>query len=372
MKRCKRCLYDETVSKIVFDSRGVCNYCHLHDQLDREYPMGSEGERKLHQITNKVKRTGCDKKYDVAVGISGGCDSSYLLYITKQLGLRPLAVHFDNGWNTDTAVTNMANVTKSLGVDMYTVKVDSKEYDDICRSFLKSGVSDIDIANDIGLATALYIGAEKYNIKYIFIGHSFRTEGIAPLGWTYMDGKYIESIQNQYGTCALKTLPNLWLSDFLRWSAIKGIKRIRPLYYVDYVKEDVKKFLSSNFGWKWYGGHHFEKQFTNFHLYFMWKRYGVDMRLLEHSALVRSEQMSRKRGLELIKQPPKYNLKLIGEVRKRLGLSQKELDDIIKQPRKTYRDFKTYKQVFEDTRWFWWLMYKLNRIPKSFYIKYTK
>ncbi len=370
-KRCTRCLYDKDTPKITFDSNGVCNYCHTHDQFDREYPIGAEGKKKLHQMSDKIKKAGRGKKHNVIVGVSGGCDSSYLLYITKLMGLRPLAVYFDNNWNKPVATKNIRSMTKAFGVDLYSLGVDKGEYDDICRSFLKSGTSDIDIPNDIALTATLYKAAEDHDIKYIFIGHSFRTEGITPLGWTYMDGRYIKSVQKKYGTCKLETFPNLWLKDFFRWVAIKRIKRMRPLYYVDYIKEDVKKMLTKEFGWEWYGGHHMENYFTSFHSYFWRKRYKIDMRLLGYSALVRSGQITRKQGLELISQPHRHDIEMIKAVRKRLGLTKKELKVVMKQPEKTYRSFKTYKKIFEHTRWFWWLMYKLNRVPKSFYIKYT-
>jgi N-acetyl sugar amidotransferase len=370
--RCTRCLYNETVPGIILDSDGICNYCHLHDRLEVEYPTGYKGIKRLREISRRIKRAGRGKQYNVIVGISGGCDSSYLLYLTKEkLGLRPLAVHFDNTWNSGIAIDNIHNVTKSLNVDLYTYTVDSKEYDDICRAFLRSSVQDVDIANDIGFTTVLYLAAEMHDVRSIFIGHSFRTEGIAPIGWTYMDGEYIESVQRQYGTRTLETFPNLWLSDFLRWAAVKKIKRFRPLYYIDYIKEEAKRFLSDNLGWQWYGGHHLENQFTSFvSTYFLPRRYGIDVRLLGYAALVRSGQMDRDRGLKLL-QEPQGELELVEMVKDRLQLSGREFDRIMHQPKKTYKDFRTYKRIFECTRLFWWLMYKLNRVPKSFYIKYA-
>ncbi len=306
------------------------------------------------------------------VGVSGGCDSSYLLYLTKKLGLRPLAVHFDNTWDSTIAVENIHDVLKELDVDLYTYVVDNKEYDDIYRSFLRAGVQDIDVPTDIALAVTLYLAAEKFGVKYIFEGHSFRTEGIAPLGWVYMDAKYIESVQKQYGSYPLKTFPNLWLKDFLRWTGIRGIKKIRPLYYVDYVKKDAMAFLTSELGWEWYGGHHLENRFTAFcHTYYFPKRYEVDTRLLGHAALVRSGQMTREQGLELISQPQTYDPELVEMLKKRLGFSDEEFDAIMHLPKKTYRDFKTYKQTFERLSWLFWILYKLDRVPKSFYMKYT-
>ncbi len=372
-RRCTRCLYDETVSAISFDDQGICNYCHLHDQLEREYPTGEQGQKHLKALAERIKKEGRRKKYDVIVGVSGGCDSSYMLYLAVQLGLRPLAVHFDNTWDSTVAVENIHNVLKKLDVDLYTYVVDNKEYDDIYRSFLKAGVPDVEAPTDIGLAVTLQRAAEQYKIKFIFEGHSFRTEGISPLGWIYMDGKYIESVQKQYGTYPLKTFPNMWLSDFLKWSVVNQIERLRPLYYVNYVKKEAMVLLTRELGWEWYGGHHLENRFTAFwHTYFIPQRFGLDTRLLGYAALVRSGQMSRDQGLELIQQPQAYDPEMVEVVKKRLGFSDDEFEQLMHLPKKTYRDFKTYKKTFERMRALFWLLYKLNRVPKSFYLKYTK
>ncbi|HNT55151.1 MAG TPA: hypothetical protein PKG95_10595, partial [Anaerolineaceae bacterium] len=142
-RRCTRCIYDETISNITFDEQGVCNYCHMHDRLNAEYPTGAAGEARLQALVAQIRQAGRGRKYDVIVGVSGGCDSSYLLYRTVQLGLRPLAVHFDNTWNSTTAVENIHDVLKKLDVDLYTYVVDNKEYDDIYRAFLEAGVPDV-------------------------------------------------------------------------------------------------------------------------------------------------------------------------------------------------------------------------------------
>ncbi len=371
MKRCTRCLYDETLPNIVFDENGVCNYCYISDQLNNEYPTGEEGRRRLQAIASQIKKDGRGKKYDVVVGVSGGADSSYMLYLTKELGLRPLAVHFDNTWNSTIAVENIHDVLKKLDVDLYTYVVDNKEYDDIYRSFLKAGVPDTEAPTDIGLAVVLNMACEKFGIKYIFEGHSFRTEGVAPLGWIYMDGKYIQSVQKKHGTIPLKTYPNMLMPNFIKWTAILGIKKIRPLYYINYVKKDAMSLLTNELGWEWYGGHHLENRFTAFwHTYYIPKRYGIDTRLLGHAALVRSGQISREQGLELLSRPQEFDQELVEMVLKRLGFTEGEFDQLINLPKKTYRDFANYKKTFEWMRPFWWLMYKLNRVPKSFYIKF--
>lgn len=369
---CARCLYDDTVAGISFDAEGVCNYCRIHDQLNQEYPTGEEGQKRLEAIAAQIRKEGRGKQYDVVVGVSGGCDSSYMLYRTVELGLRPLAVHFDNTWDSTVAVENIHDVLKKLDVDLSTYVVDNKEYDDIYRSFLKAGLLDIETPTDIGLTTVLYMAAEKYGVRYIFEGHSFRTEGVAPLGWFYIDGKYIDSVHRQYGTCRMKTFPNLWFADFMRWTAIRSIKRIRPLYYMDYIKRDAMAFLTQELGWEWYGGHHLENRFTAFaHTYYYPLRYGINTRLLGHSALVRSGQLAREQGLALVQEPQPYDPELLEMVKKRLGFSDEEFAQIMRLPKRTYRDFRTYKQTFERLRPLFYVLYKLQRVPKSFYIKYT-
>ena len=370
--RCTRCLYDETTYGISFDDEGVCSYCRMMEKLEKEYPTGAEGRRILERIAARIKADGKGKKYDVVVGVSGGCDSSYLLQITKELGLRPLAAHFDNTWNSHIAVENIHHVLDKLDIDLFTYVVDNEEYNDIFRAFMLSGVPEIDAATDIGLATTLYMAAAKHGIKYIFNGHSFRTEGVAPLGWCYVDGKYIQDIHKKYGQGKLKTFPNLWMRTFLRYMLVNRVKRIRPLYWVDYQKEDTKKMLADKFGWQWYGGHHLENRMTHFnHAYIFPLRFGIDQRLNGYSALIRGGQMTREEGLEQMKLPLKHDPELIDMIKKRLCFSDDEFERVMTQPVKTFKDFKTYKRTFERMRPFFWLMYKLNLVPKSFYMKYT-
>ena len=369
---CERCLYDETTPNIEFDENGICNYCRTHDALDREYPTGEEGRKRLYRIFEQIKKEGKNKKYDCIVGVSGGCDSSYLVYLVKDYGLRPLAVHFDNTWNSTTSTENLYNVLNKLNVDLFTYVVNNKEYDDIYRSFLKAGVPDIEAPTDIGLASTLNIAAEKHKIHYVLEGHNFRSEGISPLGWLYMDGKYIESIHRQYGTCKMKTFPNMTLYKFIKWMLVNRIKKIRPLWYIDYRKEEVKNFLSNNLNWKWYGGHHLENRFTAFyHSYFIPKRFGKDFRSLGYSALIRSGQMTRDEGIRLMNEPPYLEDEIVDLVKKRLGFSSEEFEIIMNIPHRNYKEFKTYKKTFEKMKPFFWLMYKFNLVPQSFYMKYT-
>lgn len=370
---CTRCIYDDSVPNISFDGEGVCNYCRQIDELEAEYPTGREGEARIQKLVDEMKAAGLGKKYDAVIGVSGGCDSSYLVHQMKEVyGLRLLAAHFDNTWNSTIATENIHNVLDKLGVDLFTIVVDNKEYDDIYRSFFKAGVKDLESPTDIGLATTLYKAAEKFGIKYMIEGHSFRTEGVAPLGWIYMDGKYIESVHRQFGRVPMKSFPNLWLRDQLKWMLFGGIKKIRPLYYMDYDKEAAKKLLIEKYGWQWYGGHHLENRFTAFyHSYFLPTRWSIDFRIAGYSAYCRNGWMTREEALQLMNEPPHIEAGLVNFVKKRLGFSEEEFERLMTMPKKTYKDYVTYKKTFERMRPFFWLMYKMDLIPKSFYMKYT-
>jgi hypothetical protein len=320
-----------------------------------------------------MKAAGRGKKYDAVIGVSGGCDSSYLVHQMKEVyGLRLLAAHFDNTWNSTIATENIHNVLDKLGVDLFTIVVNNKEYDDLYRSFFKAGVKDLETPTDIALATTLYRAAEKFGIGYMIEGHSFRTEGVAPLGWVYMDGKYIQSVHRQFGLVPMKTFPNLWLKDQLRWMLFGGIKKVRPLYFMDYDKEAAKKLLAEKYGWQWYGGHHLENRFTAFyHSYFLPTRWDIDFRIAGHSAYCRNGWLTREESLRLMDEHPYIEAGLVEFVKKRLGFSDEEFNRLMTMPKKTYKDYVTYKKTFERMRPFFWLMYKMDLIPKSFYMKYT-
>ncbi|MGH8529901.1 MAG: N-acetyl sugar amidotransferase [Nevskiales bacterium] len=370
---CSRCVYDSAVPGIFFDAHGVCNYCQLHDQMEQEYPTGEEGQRRLRAMADEIRAAGRRKKYDCVVGVSGGCDSSYLVVNLVELGLRPLAVHFDNTWNSPIATRNIYNVLEKLGVDLYTLVVNNEEYDDIYRSFFKAGVKDLDTPTDIALAATLYRAAERQGVNYIIEGHSFRTEGIGPLGWFYIDGKYVDTVHQQFGTKKMRTFPNMRLYDFLKWTAFKQIKRVRPLYYVNYHKADAQKLMSEKYGWSWYGGHHLENRFTAFlHSYFLPRRFNMDTRLLGHAALCRSSQLTREQALAELGKPQPYDPELVEMLKKRLGFSEEEFEQLMQLPRKTFQDYRTYKQTFERLRPLFWVLYKTGRVPKSFYIKFCR
>ena len=369
---CVRCIFDTSVAAIEFDESGVCNYCRLVERLAAEYGTGTEaGARAFDAIANEIKEQGRKKKYDCVVGVSGGTDSSYTLSLAVKHGLRPLAVHYDNTWNSAIATENIRKVTTKLGVDLFTYVVDNKESTDIFRSFFKASVPELDGATDIALAEVLYRAAKKVGVKYILEGHSFMAEGISPLGKAYIDGKYIASIHKQFGTVPLRTFPNMSLVSFLKWTAVMRIRKIRPLWYLSYSKEDARDYLAKQLCWQYYGGHHLENRMTAFHhSYYNPVKFGIDNRNNSLSASVRSGKISRDEALRIYREPCFLEPELLDYFLKRLELSRAEFERIMKLPPKSYRDYPTYKRTFERLRPGFYVLARANLVPMSFYIKY--
>lgn len=373
LKICTRCIYDETISAIEFDDDGVCNYCRMIEQLKDEYKTDTkEGEKRLFEIVEKIKQEGKGKKYDCVIGISGGTDSSYMVYKAVEWGLRPLAVHYDNTWNSAIATENIRKVLGKLKVDLYTHVVDNNESDDIFKSFFLAGVPELDGPTDIALAEVLYRAASKYKVKYIFEGHSFMAEGVSPLGSAYVDGKYIKSIHKQFGKMKMKTFPNMSFWKFIYWIVFKRIKKIRPFWYIQHSKEDTQVFLKKEFGWEYYGGHHLENRMTAFHhSYYTPNKFNLDQRNNSLSASVRMGKISREEALKIYSTPPYIEDELLEYFKKRLNLSDREFEEIMNGPKRKYKDYKTYKKRFERLRPLFYILAKANLVPMSFYIKFT-
>lgn len=369
---CTKCIFDTSIPEISFDANGVCRYCHQVDSLLNEYGTGqAAGEERLDQILNEIKVSGQNKKYDCIVGVSGGTDSSYMLHWSKKVGLRPLAVHYDNTWNSEIATMNIARVTKALDVDLYTHVVDNKEMDSIYRAFLKAGVPAIDIVTDLGFTQVLYKVAKKYGVKIILEGHTFVEEGVSPVGYSYFDGKYIEDVCKKNGVSKFNTYPIMNFFNFMKWTVFFRIKKYRPYWYMNYSKAAAIEELRSLYDWKYYGGHHLENRMTAFSYSFHNpQKFGMDQRNNMLCALVRNGSLKRSDALEIYNKGPQADKDLVEYTIKRLGFTQEEFDSIMSSENKTWEDFKSYKKLFERLRPVFYILAMANLVPMSFYLKY--
>ncbi len=369
---CKRCIYDDRVDAITFDTEGICSYCRQVERITAQYGTGTEeGRRKLESFVADIRKAGMGKKYDCVVGVSGGTDSSYMVYLAKQWGLRPLAVHYDNTWNSAIATQNIRKVLGKLDVDLYTHVTDNKESDDIFRAFFMAGVAEIEAATDLALAETMYRAAAQYGVKYVLEGHSFVAEGITPVGRNYFDGKYIRSIHQRFGRRAMVSYPLMTFWRFLWWALVLRIRKIRPFWYIAYSKEEARAFLEKEFGWEYYGGHHLENRMTAFyHSVYLPRKFGADLRNNSLSARVRMGSLSREEAWREYNHAPLVETDLISYFKKRLDLTDEEYEKIMSARPKSWQEYPTYKKRFEALRPLFHVLAKSNLVPMSFYLKY--
>jgi hypothetical protein len=369
---CSRCIYDASVAGIQFDADGICNYCRQVVQLIEDYGTGTEkGRRLLDALISEMKAAGRGREFDCIVGVSGGTDSSYLLMRCVDWGLRPLAVHYDNTWDSSVATENIRKITAALGVKLHTYVIDNKEADDIFRSALRAGVPEWDASTDIAFVQVLRAAAAKYRCRYILEGHSFLAEGVSPLGSNYFDGRYVADIHAKYGTGRLRTFPNLTFWSFMKWLLLYRQKFIRPLWYISYSKQVAREELVRRTGWQYYGGHHLENLAAVFgHTVYLPQRFGVDFRNLSLAAAVRAGLLDRQEAIRTYSVPVEPDPAIVPYVKKRLGLTDVEYARLMHGPKRTFRDFKTYKRRFERLRPLFFLLAKANVVPMSFYLKY--
>lgn len=373
MKYCSRCIYNENTAGITFDNEGVCNYCLMMDKLIEQFGAGKEkGKMLLDNIVKEIKHSGRNKKYDCVIGVSGGTDSSFMLHWAKENGLRPLAVHYDNTWNSAIATENIKKITKLLDVDLYTHVLSNEESNDIVRAFFKSGINTIDISTDLALAETLYRAASKFKVNYVLEGHSFVAEGVSPIGNSYVDGRLIEEIRKKFGTVKWKTYPLMSFGAFMKWILFKRIKKIRPLWYTNYSKAAAQELLEQKYDWKYYGGHHLENRITAFaHSVYKPQKYNIDERNNSLSAAVRNGYKDRNEAIKEYNSPTFIEEGLVNYFIKRIGISMEEYNNVmLNGPKRTAQDFKTYKRRFELLRPMFFILAKSNMVPMSFYLKY--
>lgn len=369
---CTRCIYDERVPGIHFDEEGVCNYCHQIDGLVEEFGTAQpKGEATLEAIFEDIRRKGRRKKYDCVIGVSGGTDSSYMLHMAKERGLRPLAVHYDNTWNSAIATQNIHKVLKKLDIDLFTWVVNNKEADDIFRAFFLAGVPELEASTDLAYAQVLQYASWKFNAGPILEGHTLINEGVTPLGNNYFDGKYIREIHRRLGRLPLKTYPLMTFNSMMFWSVIARVKKVRPFWYAAYSKEEARELLTREYGWEYYGGHHLENRMTAFfHSVYMPEKFGADFRNNTLSALARQGKMSREEAWAEYSKPPYVEEELVSYFKKRLGLDDRQYEEVMTQKPRRWTEFPSYKKRFERFRPMFKVLSDRGLVHRSFYMKY--
>ena len=346
-QQCCKCVMDTDGNyEINFDDNGICNYCYEYEAKSkiRLIPMG-ESEIELNKIVSKIKSSNDNNEYDCLIGVSGGVDSTYTAYLTKKLGLKPLAVHFDNGWNSELAVHNIEKTLNILNIDLHTYVIDWEEFRELQISFLKSSTPDGEIPTDHAILATLYKIAAQYKIKYIISGNNFKNEGIMPRLWAYghIDWKYIKSVHSLFSDKKLKTFPYFNLSKFIYYTFLRGIKIVSILNYINYNKNEAMEILTKKLNWEYYGGKHYESNYTKYYQgVILPEKFNIDKRKLHLSALILSNQITRVQAMENLKNPIYPHDKLAFDTEyliKKLGLDKNEFKKIMNEEPKFYFDY---------------------------------
>lgn len=345
---CSKCVMDTSDPEIHFDSFGVCNYCR---DFSSKYPDFSVDRpvfpaEQLALRIDEIKKHGANNEYDCIVGLSGGVDSSYVAYLAKEHDLRPLFVHFDSGWNSELAVSNIESIVSKLGFDFDTYVCDWRVMKDLQLSFFRAGVANCDIPQDHAFIAGLHELAKKHGIKYLVNGHNIATEFVMPMEWGYTshDLWHIKSIQNAFGSVSLKNYPKYSaFKRFVYFKYINPVVSFNILNFVPYDKSFVKEFLIKELGWRDYGGKHYESRFTKFfQAYYLPEKFGFDKRRAHFSSLIITGQIDRSQALEGLEEPlyDPVDLKEDKEfIARKLGLTVAEFEAVLGARRSEYYDF---------------------------------
>lgn len=350
---------DTTDPEIIFDKKGNCNHCNeAIKRISEEIYKPNEKPIALSKLVNKVKREGRNKDYDCIIGLSGGVDSTMVAYKVKSLGLRPLAVHFDNGWNSELAVDNIKKTIEYLDIDLLTHVVEWEEFKDLQLCFLNASVANCETPTDHGITALLFQTASRLGVRFILSGSNLATEAIMPYSWGHynQDLKHLIALHKRFGSIPLRTMPLIGLLKYVYYVFGKKIRQIPFLNFIEYNKEDAKKLLSKEFGWRDYGGKHYESVWTRFFQgYYLLKKFGYDKRRAHLSTLICSGQLERKDALKEIERPP-YDKSLLDQdlefVMKKFNLNPNKFKEILRAPNRKAEDYPSNYFLFHKMRKF--------------------
>jgi len=348
-KICKRCIMDTTAIDINFDEKGNCNYCNdLVNYNKKSY------KKNIDDLIYKIKKNNSKNEYDCIVGLSGGVDSAWTLVKVLEYGLKPLAVHMDNGWNTELAQNNIHNLVKSLNVDLYTEVLDWDKYSSLMKSFFSSDVIDIELLYDNAMFASNFMQANKYNVKFILAGTNNSTEGLRiPKKWNWYkyDKKNIKDINSKFENIKLENYPKFSTFDYIYSRFIKNVKWISFLDYIDYNKFDAEAKLVKDYDFKPYLYKHYESFFTKFYQsYILPVKFNVDKRRVHLSSLIISGQISREEALKNIDKKP-YNQETLNDdfdyFLKKMSWSKKDFQEYLNRPAKNHDFYKSELYLWE-------------------------
>lgn len=364
-KMCARCVMDETAPDLALDERGVCRYCR---DFDRQFSKPGQDpaslEQEGHAWVARLKAAGRFRRYDCVMGLSGGADSSYALLLARRLGLRPLAVHVDNGWNSELAVMNIENLVRKLDVDLHTIVIKWNEFRELQLAFLRAGVVDLEMPSDHAIIAGMYQTARRFLLRYVVSGDNAATEVTLPRGWNHRktDLRNLRSIHDAYTSESLGSFPQLSTVGLLFSQRVLRQQWVQLLSYFPYVKSEAIAELQREIGWRPYPGKHGESIITRYYQGFILpKKFGFDKRRIHLSRLICNAQCTRDEALADLAKPP-YDPEVMQLDRefviKKFRLTEAEFDGIMHAAPHDHAEFASEESFLP-------LLFSLNRTVRS-------
>lgn len=368
---CSRCVMDESDPRIQFDSHGVCNHCRSFDLLRASrLEEGGAGRERFDKIVEQIKSAGRGREYDCVVGISGGVDSTYTCHVIARAGLRALAVHLDNGWNSELATHNIEQALKKLGMELFTYVIDWPEFKDLQLAFLRASTPDGELPTDHAIFALMMRVANEQRVRYVITGMNYATESTNVEDWTYSpsDWRYIRGVHRKFGSRPLRTYPHFSLPYLAYTFGLKRVKFVSPLNYLPYERSEAVRVLREELGWRDYGGKHHESIYTRFfQSYILPQKFGIDKRRAHLSDRIKIGHTTRAAALAELAQPP-YDPELLEADRlyviKKLGISEEEFASIMAAPRRTFRDYPNQDAVIRRLKRLQHWLRRRQVIPK--------
>lgn len=364
---CSKTVMDTTDPDIQFDSNGISHHYHnFHERALKELHNGPEGVRLAKKLANDIKKETRNKPYDCIIGLSGGVDSSYVAHlVVNELGLRPLAIHMDNGWNSELAVANIENIVKTLKIDLHTEVLDWEEFRELQKALFRASVGNVEMATDHAINATLFRLTKKFGIRHIISGSNLNSEGIVQSGgWAHDNKDWInlKDINNRFGKGTLKSYPHLTPLSFAFSIFVRRVRFIPILNFFEFDKTKAMSFLEETLGWRNYGRKHGESVFTRFFQeYYLPEKFNVDKRKSHLSTLVCSGQLTREEALANLEKPlfqGNEKEELIEFVCKKLEFSRDEWEEIMSAAPVPHNHFRTSAMLSSRDHW----LYKIGRM----------
>lgn len=370
---CSKCIMDTSDPFITFDKNGVCNHCHSYKKrLLEDLHLDKVGQEHLQETISKIKSSKNKSKYDCIIGLSGGVDSTYVAYLAKKVfKLNPLAIHFDNGWNSELAVKNIEKVLKQLDIDLHTEVADWVEFRELQRSFIKASVVNWEIPTDHAIVAVLYKLAAEHGVKYILGGGNITSEAIMPFSWSFnaRDLKHLKALHRIVSGKRIKKIPTLSIRKFIYFTFIKKIKWFPILNYVNYSKKDVINILEKDLSWKYYGGKHYESIFTRFYQgYVLKNKFNIDKRRAHFSSLINANQLKREDALELLKESDYEEKQLKSDYEfflRKFNLTKDDFLKIMENPIVNHEEFPSNAKLFRKFKSYIYKIKKFSTLNKK-------